>query len=249
MWLCDGIELELRDYGIIVSFQHVKHVFPSLIKETADDGQRVYTTPDGKRYPSVTTVIADHNKEAIDKWKDRIGHAKAAKISSNATDRGDAVHEALEALLGNYSTAEYTKKMMPHAKAVYLNMKTDIERNITEVHGIEQPLFSHKLRLAGTVDFVGKYDNLMSIVDFKTALRLKKLKYLDGYFMQLTAYAFMFQEMTGIRIEQGVILIGVDAETEAQVFKLPRAEFDPHFRKLISFRDKYEQREPSWCAT
>ena len=231
-----------------MSFQHVKHVFPSLIKETADDGQRVYTTPDGKRYPSVTTVIADHNREAIEKWKDRVGHAKANKIASNASSRGDVVHEALEAFLQNYPTAEFTKKMLPHAKAVYLNMKTDIEQHITEVHGIEQPLFSHKLRLAGTTDFVGKYDNLMSIVDFKTALRLKKLKYLDGYFMQLTAYAFMFQEMTGIRIEQGVILIGVDNETFAQTFKLPRVDFDPHFKNLVSWRDKYEQREPSWCA-
>lgn len=243
VWLCDGFELELRDYGIIVSFQHVKHLFPELIKETADDGQRIYQTPDGKRYPSVTTVIADHNKAGIDKWKDRIGHAKAAKISKNASTRGDIVHLALEALLNNHSTAEIVKKMLPHAKAVYLNMKTEVERRLSVVHGLEQPLFSHKLRLAGTTDCIAEYDGLLSIVDFKTALRLKKLEYVQGYFMQLTAYAFMFQEMTGLEIKQGVILIGVDGETFAQTFRLPRTEFDPHFRKLVSFRDKYEGRE------
>jgi genome maintenance exonuclease 1 len=226
-----------------VNFKHVKHVFPSLLKETAEDGQRIYVTPDGKRYPSVTTVIADHNKESIDKWKNRIGHAEAKAIATHASNRGDVVHEALEALLLNYPTSDFTKSMMPHAKAVFVNMKRDIEEHITEVHGIEQPLFSHKLRLAGTTDFVGKYDNQMSIVDFKTALRLKKLKYLDGYFMQLTAYAFMFQEMTGIEIKQGVILIGVDGETSAQVFKLPRADFSPHFKSLISWRDKYEEKK------
>lgn len=224
-------------------FKHVKHDFPILIRESSGDGQRIYLTPDGKKYPSVTTVIADHNKESIDKWKDRVGHAEAKAISTHASNRGDAVHEALEALLQNYPTADFTSKMMPHAKAVYLNMKRDIEEHISEVHGIEQPLFSHKLRLAGTTDFVGKYDNLMSIVDFKTALRLKKPKYLNGYYMQLTAYAFMFQEMTGIPIEQGVILIGVDGETQAQVFKLPRVDFSPHFKSLISWRDKYEERK------
>jgi len=226
-----------------VTFSHVKHDFPSLLKETAEDGQRVYTTPDGKRYPSVTTVIADHNKAGIDRWKERVGHAKAKKISDNASERGDIVHLALEALLNNHSTAEIVKQMMPHAKAVYLNMKTEVERRLSVVHGLEQPLFSHKLRLAGTTDCIAVYDDLLSIVDFKTALRLKKKEYVQGYFMQLTAYAFMFQEMTGLRIEQGVILIGVDNETFAQTFKLPRVDFDPHFKNLVSWRDKYEQRE------
>lgn len=225
-----------------MSFLHVKHDLPVLLKETSENGSRVYCTPDGKRYPSVTTVIADHNKEAIDRWKARVGEKQAAKISKNATDRGDVVHECIEAFLNNYSTSEYLKSMMPHAKSVYLNMKTELERRVTEVHGIEQPLFSHKLRLAGTADFIGRYDNLLSIVDFKTALRLKKKEYVHGYFMQLTAYAFMFEEMTGHRIEQGVVLIGVDNETFAQTFRLPRAEFTPYFKDLISWRDKYEGR-------
>jgi hypothetical protein len=233
----------ILEIGIIVTFTRIQHDIPNLVKETAEDGQRVYTTPDGQKYPSVTTVIADHNKEAIDKWKARVGHAKAAKISSNATDRGDIVHETIEALLLNYSTVEYTSKMLPHAKAVYLTMREKLIKHVTEVHGIEQVLYSHKLRLAGTTDCVGVWDGLLSIIDFKTALRLKKMEYVQGYLMQLTAYAFMFQELTGLFIQQGVILIGVDKETEAQVIKLPRAEFDPHFRKLISFRDKYEGRE------
>lgn len=226
-----------------MSFVHVKHKFPSLLREETEDGSRVYCTPDGKRYPSVTTVIAPHNKDAIDRWKNRIGHAKAAKISKNSSERGDAVHEAIEALLNNYSTSEYMKTMMPHAKVVYLNMKKELEQRVSEIHGLEQPLFSHKLRLAGTTDCIANYDNLLSIVDFKTALRLKKTEYVQGYFMQLSAYAFMFEEMTGLRIEQGVILIGVDNETFAQTFKLPRAKFGPYLKEIVSWRDKYEQRE------
>jgi genome maintenance exonuclease 1 len=224
-------------------FLHQKHDFPSLIREETETGERLYLTPDGKKYPSVTTVIADHNKEAIDRWKVRVGHAKAKKISDNASSRGDIVHLALEALLNNFSTAEIVKQMLPHAKAVYVNMKAEIERSLSVVHGLEQPLFSHKLRMAGTTDCIAEYDNLLSIVDFKTSLRLKKKEWVHGYFMQLTAYAFMFQEMTGLEIKQGVILIGVDGETEAQTFRLPRAEFSPYFKDLVSWRDKYEQRE------
>lgn len=226
-----------------MSFKHVKHNIPSIIREKSEVGQRLYLTPDGKRYPSVTTVIADHNKEAIDKWKARVGESKAKKISENASTRGDIVHLALEAYLSNFSTAEIVKKMLPNAKSVYLNMKTEIDRRLTEVHGLEQPLYSHKLRMAGTTDCVAVYDGMLSIVDFKTALRLKKKEYVHGYFMQLTAYAFMFQELTGHKIEQGVILIGVDNETFAQTFKLPRNKFDPYFKDLISWRDIYEQKE------
>lgn len=226
-----------------MSFLHVRHEFPSLLKETAEDGQRVYCTPDGKRYPSVTTVIADHNKEAIDRWKARVGHETASIISRNASERGDIVHEALEALLNNYSTTEFTSKMLPNAKSVYVNMKTELVRRVTEVHGLEQPLFSHKIRLAGTTDCIARYDGKLSIVDFKTSLRLKKKDWVHGYFMQLTAYAFMFQELTGLEIEQGVVLIGVDNCNFAQTFRLPREEFSPYFKDLISWRDKYEQRE------
>lgn len=226
-----------------MAFVHVKHDYPTLIRETAEDGQRIYLTPDGKKYPSVTTILKDHNKEAIDKWKARVGEAEAKKITNKASTRGDAVHECIEAYLNNYPTSDFLKTMLPNAKSVYLNMRNELEKHVTEVHGIEQPLFSRKLRLAGTTDFVGKYDNLMSIVDMKTALRLKKKEYVQGYFMQLTAYAFMFQEMTGIKIEQGVILIGVDNETFAQTFRLPKTEFGKYLKDVISWRDKYEQRE------
>lgn len=226
-----------------MTFKHVKHEFPSLIRETSDDGQRVYLTPNGKSYPSVTTVIKDHNKKSIDSWKARVGESAANAISKNATDRGTAVHEAIEALLHNYPTSDFTDNMMPHAKSVFLTIKKDLIERLDEVHGVEQALFSHKLRLAGTADCIGKYDDQLSIIDFKTALKLKKKEYLKGYYMQLTAYAFMFQELTGIEIKQGVIVIGVDNEPQAQVFKLSRSEFTPHLISLMSWRDKYEARE------
>lgn len=224
-----------------MSFKHVVHEYPKLIRDESESGDRIYLTPEGKKYPSVTTVIKPHNKEAIDKWKARVGENKAKKISENASLRGDAVHECIEALLGNYTTTPFMKKMLPHAKAVYLNMKTELVKSLSEVHGLEQPLYSNKLRMAGTADCIGKYDNLMSIVDFKTSLKLKKKEWVHGYMMQLTAYAFMFQELTGIEIQQGVILIGVDNEPEAQIFKLPRNEFSPYFKDLVSWRDKYEE--------
>ena len=219
-------------------FQHVKHDFPSIIREEVD-GARLYLTPDGKQYPSVTTVIKDHNKEAIDKWKARVGVEKANSVSRIASNRGDNVHEALEALLLN----KPVPSLFPHEKAVYVNMKKELVRRVSEIHGLEQPLFSHKLRLAGTTDCIARWDDKLSIVDFKTSLRLKKKEWVHGYFMQLVAYSYMFEEMTGHEIEQGIILIGVDNCDFAQTFRLPKAEYGEYLLDLMSWRDKYEGRE------
>lgn len=220
-------------------FKHVRHNIP-LLERITESGYRTYLTPDGNKYPSVTTVIKDHNKKGLDEWRNAIGESKANIISRNATIRGDSVHEALESYVNNYPITDFTVGMMPNVKLLFINIKNELEQHLTEVHGIEQPLYSNKLRLAGTADCIGVYNGLLSIIDFKTSKKLKKKEYIEGYLMQLVAYAFMFQELTGLEIQQGVVLIGVDDKTKAQVFKIDRKEFGIHLKKLVYWRDKYE---------
>ena len=220
-------------------FTQVKHQFPTVLREVTEDS-RLYLTPSGNRYPSVTTVIADHNKVALDKWRKRVGEEQAATISRNASTRGDAVHLALETLLSNGDTAQH--KLMPHQKAVYVNMKKELVQRVSEVHGLEQPMYSDTLRLAGTADCIARYDGVLSLVDFKTSLRLKKKEWVRGYFMQGVAYSYMFEELTGHTIDQVVILIGVDNCHFAQTFRLPKAEYGEYLLELIEWRDKYEGR-------
>ena len=221
-------------------FQQVTHAFPTVIREVGENS-RLYLTPEGKRYPSVTTVISDHNKVALDKWRKRVGEEQATAISTRASTRGDAVHKALETLLLNGDTSSL--RMMPHEKAVYVNMKQELVRRVTEVHGLEQPMYSDTLRLAGTTDCIARYDGVLSIVDFKTSLRLKKKEWIRGYLMQGVAYSYMFEELTGHTIDQVVILIGVDNCNFAQTFKLPKADYGEHLLELMEWRDKYERRE------
>ena len=51
------------------------------------DGKRIYQTPSGAGYPSVTTVLGILGKEDIQKWRDRVGHAEANKISTSQIGR------------------------------------------------------------------------------------------------------------------------------------------------------------------
>ena len=71
----------------------------------------------------------------------------------------------------------------------------------------EHPLFSHRLRTAGRTDAVASFGGVLSIVDFKTASRLKDESEIRGYFQQTTCYALMTGERHGLSIPQVVVLI------------------------------------------
>jgi hypothetical protein len=222
-------------------FKHIQHQFPSLLKETAEDGDRTYTTSDGKtQYPSVTTVLKAHNEKGIARWKKKVGKEESERIARKASHRGASVHSALEALLKNEDVSKLG--LFPEARPLFIRMKKVLEFRMTEVHALEAPLLSHSLRLGGTTDCVGVYDNLLSIVDYKTSLRPKKLEWVSGYFMQGVAYAKMWEETIGSKIEQIVVLIGVDNHPYCQVFRLRPVQFEPYMNELISYRDKYDQR-------
>ena len=82
-------------------FNHVECVLPALSRVTSDDGTRVYQTPTGKKYPSVTTVTGLLKKQAIMEWRKRVGEVEANKISSTAARRGTRIHTLCETHLNN----------------------------------------------------------------------------------------------------------------------------------------------------
>jgi len=217
-------------------FTHIKHNFPQLLQENAD-GRRVYVAPNGERYPSVTTVLADHGKEAILEWRKRVGEEKANEVSRKATTRGTSVHKALETYLNNEDVSGL--EMMPNVKSLFVRMKQELDDKVNNIHCLEDKLFSHELKLAGTVDCIAEYKGVMSVIDFKTSIRLKKKENIGGYFMQGAAYAQMFNEMTGSNIEQVVILIGVDTANFCQTLIVKSEELKHHSQELRKYIDAY----------
>jgi genome maintenance exonuclease 1 len=63
------------------------------------DGQRLYATPTG-RVPSVTTILEktkpEEKKQALQQWRNRVGHAQAQAITTEAANRGTRMHTYLE---------------------------------------------------------------------------------------------------------------------------------------------------------
>jgi genome maintenance exonuclease 1 len=216
-------------------FNHVSHNFPQLIQENVD-GVRRYVTPTGEKYASVTTVLADYGKEGIMEWRKRVGEEKANKISRAATTRGTSVHSVIEKYLKNEDVSDV--EMMPNVKSLFVRMKEELKK-IDNIHCLEDRLYSHTLKLAGTVDCIAEHNGVLSVIDFKTSVRLKKKENIGNYFMQCAAYAQMFTEMTSLPITQVIVLIGVDTANFCQTLKISGEELNNYKNMLQTYIDAY----------
>jgi genome maintenance exonuclease 1 len=70
----------------------IHHDLPKLERDTKPDGTRVYKTPSGFAYPSVTTVTGLHSAKGIAEWRKRVGNEEANRISSKASSSGTRIH-------------------------------------------------------------------------------------------------------------------------------------------------------------
>lgn len=213
-------------------FNHIKHEFPKLLQENVD-GTRLYVTPNGDKYPSVTTVLSDYKKKELAEWRARVGEEHANKVSRQATTRGTSVHKVIEMYLNNETIP--AEELMPNVKSLFVRMKPELDK-LNNIHCLEERLFSHKLRLAGTVDCIAEHNGVLSVIDFKTSVRLKKKENIANYFMQGAAYSTMFTEMTGIPITQVLIMIGVDTANFCQTIKVNP---DDYIDNLMEYIDRY----------
>jgi genome maintenance exonuclease 1 len=212
-------------------FTHITHDIPKLKRVDSPEG-RVYQTPSGHAYPSVTAVTGLHGKQAIMEWRKRVGEAEANRISSIASRRGTRIHSLCEDYLSNKAT----KAELFDVEA-FNSIKPFLNR-IDNIHCLETKLYSDHLKVAGTVDCIAEFDGKMSVIDFKTSKRPKTSDEIHNYYMQASAYAVMFEERTGIPVNRLVIMMTVDNQDTASIFYERR---DNWINDFISLRKEYER--------
>lgn len=204
---------------------------------TIEGSGRIYVTPEGDKYPSITTVLGIRSREAIQEWRNRVGAAEADRIARHACTRGNALHNLAEKYLNNED--EVIKDSdMPHVKMAFSVAQKVLDKSIGKIVLQERPLYSRYLKLAGRVDLVAEFDGLLSIVDFKTSSRVKTEADIENYFIQEAAYAIMFEERTGIPITRLVTVMVVDGQTTPLIFKQHRDRWAPELIKVI---DEYNR--------
>jgi ATP-dependent exoDNAse (exonuclease V) beta subunit len=217
-------------------FNHVK--LPSLdfdLKAETTDSGRLYATPTGEKYKSITTVLGNYNKQAIMEWRERVGAEEANKISTKAANRGTKVHKICEDYINNEIPELKMQMMMPDLKELFFKIKPIIDEKLGDVYSQEQALYSDKLKIAGRVDLIGMWNGKLSVIDFKTSTKQKQEEDIQNYFMQCTAYALMFSELTGMWIDDIVVLIAT-GEGEAQLFE---RQIDDYMKPLMRYINKY----------
>ena len=216
------------------TFEILDYGFESLPTENID-GKRYYITPTGEKYPSVTSVTGLLNRDGIKKWRKRVGEKTANKISTQAARHGTSAHQLFEDYIKGDNFEEKFKGAMPTTQQAFISLEKQLNQ-IGVVHGLESPLYSHNLQLAGRVDCIAEWDGKLSVIDFKTSAKPKQEKWIQNYFIQETAYAKMFEELTGKTIETIVTLIAVSDGTSQLFVEQPS---DDYVDQLLELRSQY----------
>jgi|TARA_B110000908_G_C10235503_1_gene443078 hypothetical protein len=216
-------------------FNHVEVELQPLTA-TNNNGVRLYNTPEGNKYPSITTVLSIRNKKGLMEWRKRVGEEAANNIARKASSRGNKVHHMCEDYLNNKDIEHHKKEFFPWC--IFTEMKNKLLCNINNIYAQECGLYSDSYRIAGRADCIAEYKGKLSIIDFKTSTKERTDLWNENYYIQGAAYAEMFGERTGIVVDQVVILV-VTEDGTTQEFIKKKYEYLPLLTETIK---KWEEK-------
>ena len=217
--------------------------YPELTRVEKND-VRYYQDSLSNLVPSVTTILSatgDHS--GIDAWKRRVGPKTAKAVVDEATTIGTAVHLAIENYLYGKEWEQFTDdKMGMLAHQIAKRFIYDCLGDIDEVWGLESGLVLDGL-YAGTADCIGIFRGKPTIIDFKTAKKIKRKDWIEDYFLQGAAYANAHNVMYKTNIESIAILM-VDRDLLFKEFLVNSKEFNSYTEKwkkrLIGYYKTHE---------
>ena len=217
-------------------FNHVPVTLPS-VKATTTNGVRLYETPDGNLYPSITTVLSIRKKEGLFEWRKRVGNEVANYVARKAATRGTKVHHMCEDYLNNME-ADWPKEWEKHKKdflpyCLFNQLKEKVFCHIGDIYAQEVGLYSDKYKVAGRVDCIAEYRGIPSIIDFKTSTKQRNDEWNENYYIQCSAYAEMFEERTGKKIDQIAVLV-VTEDGDVQEFVKNKSSYIKDLTEAIT---------------
>ena len=211
---------------------------PEAVDTTLASGKRFYETPNGDKYPSVTTILGAKEKPYLKEWRNMLGKDKAAAETKRCAVRGTAVHAMAEKYLNNEDISNFLREYNPEYVAGFNQIKMRLNK-IDNIRGQEVPLFSDSLKTAGRVDCIGDFMKTPSIIDFKTSNNNKDRDMIEDYFLQCTAYSIMWEEMTGEAIDNLVIIMSDERGMVPLVFQEKRDKYvDILVKRIVEYHRK-----------
>ena len=222
-------------------FTHKSVELPELSTKNINR-KRFYQTPDGKLYPSITTVLQRRKMQGLMEWRKRVGEDVANYVARTAAHRGTKVHHMCEDFLNNdFDDEVHKKNFLPYV--LFGQIKPVLMQKVNNIFAQECGLYSDKYKVAGRVDCIAEYDGIPSIVDFKTSTKERNDDWNESYYIQASAYAEMFEERTGNEINQIVILF-VTEDGVVQEFVKTKNDYLPLLVETIDdFTTNWEREE------
>lgn len=217
------------------------------LSRTSEDGKRLYATPNGRKVPSVTTILdktkPEESRQALNEWKKRVGHDNAQQITTEAANRGTRMHSYLEQYVKTgeippAGTNPYSWASHEMARSV---IEQGLKDRVTEFWGVEIPLYFPNL-YAGTTDGCGIHMGDEAILDYKQTNKPKREEWIDDYKLQLVAYALAHNEVYGTKIRKGVVLMCVKPELDQQ-FNIIKP---PIYQEFVLKPEDFDYWEQQW---
>lgn len=208
---------------------------PPLSVVEGEEG-RTYLTPSGRKLPSVTTVTGFEGRDGIEIWR-----RKNPREAQRTCDRGNKLHSMMEQHLKN-EKVELTENVQ--IDSLFSIMSHHVSNFIDNVYALEQQMWSESIGLAGRADCICDYDGKLSVVDFKGSTREKTESGIKNYFQQATAYALMYQEITGKKVDQIVVVVASETGT-LQEFRKKPIDYVDGLMKSIKMYEQWTQLNPA----
>ncbi len=192
--------------------QVYKYVYPSSTRASIKGLRHYSLTGDihGQRLPSVTTVLGQtqpkNKADSLQRWRDKVGHEEARRITQEAAARGTSMHLYLEKYCLGEGYLDLTDVGNQAKHMAEKIVDRGIDNRLTEIYGNEATLYYPGL-YAGSVDLVGQHDGTMAIIDFKQTNKPKQREWIGDYFLQMAAYGMAHDAVYDTNIEKGVILM------------------------------------------
>ena len=213
-------------------FNHIPINFTQSQLIEKDDGH-YYQTPSGVIYPSITTMLQKtqslEKQQSLQNWREQ--EIASDYITQEAAIIGSETHKLIE----NYLNGEQILEKSRLLSEAHFNNLLPFVNKIDDIHGIELRLYSDKMKLAGTSDCIANYEGKLSIIDYKTKRSNQREEWLTDHFIQATSYGVMFKELTGIKVEQIVILVSSEKNTRTEFVKNPDDYVDSLQKRIDQF--------------
>jgi genome maintenance exonuclease 1 len=214
-------------------------------------GERVYHTPDGA-CSSVTTILNNTaDKTWLDGWRQRVGEERADRIRNNASNRGTALHTAVERYFQSGQKPDLTDFGEKLILGPYWNALAPILPTVRN-HVVAESCIWHP------EGFAGRFDDLMhvsrewfprlldedlpSLIDYKTSDKMLTPKKVYEYSLQLAAYIaginYCYSNL-GVELNHAAIVALVSGHDKPYIYEFVGDELDQLFDHFLARKNHY----------